>query len=130
MTVVLDTSAVMAMMVVSDNFHAAAVAFMGDLDDELITSPLCVAEMDHMVTKFGGRSAADALWASFESGAYGVRWWADAMTETLAIAREHPKLGLADASLVALCHRLRTKRIATFDRHFENFDLTLLPERT
>jgi predicted nucleic acid-binding protein len=129
MTVVLDTSAVMALMIASDDFHEAAFDFMNELDDDLVTSPLCVAEMDHMATKFGGRRAANALWGSLENGAYGVRWWADAMTETLAIAREHPKIGLADASLVALCRRLRTDRIATFDRHFEMFDLKLLPER-
>jgi predicted nucleic acid-binding protein len=44
-----------------------------------------------------------------------VRWWADAMLETIAIARTHPEMGLTDASLVALTSRIRTDRIATLD---------------
>jgi predicted nucleic acid-binding protein len=49
-----------------------------------------------------------------------VRWWADALIETLSIARRHPFAGLADASLVALAARLRTNRIATLDHHFRS----------
>jgi predicted nucleic acid-binding protein len=114
----------------ADEFHERALQFIDDLDDDLVTTPLCVAEMDHLITQRGGLTAAGQLWESFESGAYQVRWWADALSETLAIVREQPRVGLADASLVALCRRLRTDRIATFDSHFETFDLKLLPERT
>ena len=54
-----------------------------------------------------------------DRGAFTVRWWADALAETIAIARRHPDIGLIDASLVALADRSRTDRIATFDhRHF------------
>ena len=75
--------------------------------------------MDYFVGRYGGRGAAEILWENFESGAFMVRWWADALDETLVIARENPPIGLADASLVALAGRLRTNRIATIDhRHF------------
>jgi uncharacterized protein len=118
MTVILDTSAVLAYMTATDSFHQAAVSAFDAIDDELVTSPLVLAEMDHLVAALGGRSAAEVLWSNFESGAYAVRWWADALEETITIAREHPKLGLADASLVALADRLRTNRILTFDPRF------------
>ncbi len=39
---------------------------------------------------------------------------------TIGIAREHPHLGLADASLIALADVLRTDRIFTFDTHFRD----------
>jgi uncharacterized protein len=75
--------------------------------------------MDFWASKLAGPGLAQELWADFETGAYGVRWWADALAETIAIARRHPHVGLTDASLVALAARLRTTRIATFDlRHF------------
>jgi hypothetical protein len=54
----------------------------------------------------------------FERGAYAVRWWADALKETLGIARRHPAVGLTTASLVALAGRVNTRRIATFDEQF------------
>jgi uncharacterized protein len=64
---------------------------------------------------------AARMWQDFERGAYQVRWWADALSETLKIARVESRLGigLVDASLVALAERLGTNRIATLDhRHF------------
>jgi hypothetical protein len=60
------------------------------------------------------------FWDDLDDGAYGVRWWADGLRETLAIARSHAFLGLADASLVALAGLLRTTRIATLDQHFRS----------
>lgn len=120
MSVVLDTSAVLAFMVAEDDFNAAATAFFAGVDEDLVTTPVAIAEMDHLVTQRGGLDAAQVLWSNFEDGAFTVRWWADAMSETLAIARAHPRIGLADASLVALAGLLRTNRIATFDTNFRS----------
>lgn len=136
MTVVLDTSAVVALMSEADANHPSARAFFETSDEELVTSPLVLAEMDQILMRVGGRTAADALRKSFERGAYTVRWWADALDETLRLAKRSPGLTLADASLVALAGRARTARILTFDDRFrslttptgEPFDV--LPERT
>jgi len=71
----------------------------------------------------GGPAAQRPLWEDFENGAYGARWWADAMRETIGFARQwaYMEIGLVDASLVALAGRLRTERVATFDqRHFRH----------
>jgi predicted nucleic acid-binding protein len=81
---------------------------------------MAVAEMDYLVHLRGGEIARDTLWRDLEAGAYVVRWWADALNETLRIARRHPFAGLADASLVALAGLLRTQRIATVDQHFRS----------
>ncbi|HWH93732.1 MAG TPA: PIN domain-containing protein [Baekduia sp.] len=120
MTVVVDTSFIVSIVRVNDKNHRAALAWLEEADEELITSPLTLAELDHIVGRVVGEDAQHALWGDFETGVYGVRWWADALAETLAIARRRPFLGLVDASLVALSGRLRTNRIATFDQHFRS----------
>lgn len=120
MTIVLDTTFVVGLMSEQDDHHEASLAWFATVDEDLVTSPLALAEMDHLVGGHGGPPARDALWANFESGAFGVRWWADALEETLTIARRQPFLGLADASLAAVAHRVGTTRIATFDLHFRS----------
>ena len=77
--------------------------------------------MDYFVADAAAGARVSArLWQDFESGAYTVRWWADALSQTIAIARQYPWIGLADASLVALAGLLRTPRIATVDQHFRS----------
>jgi uncharacterized protein len=120
MSVVLDTSAIVAAYDRADPRHGPVAELLRSLDDELVTTPLVAAQMDRALTGTKGR---DALWKDLDSGAITVRWWADAMDETLRIARRQPILGLADASLVALAGRLRTDRIATFDQHFRSVTL-------
>ena len=120
MAVVLDTSVVIALMRGRDAEHARARSWLQTLDDDLVTSPLAVAEMDQHAAALGPEFSR-GLWEDLRTGAYAVRWWADAMAETIVIAREHPHLGLTDASLVALAARLRTTRIATLDvDHFRS----------
>jgi predicted nucleic acid-binding protein len=130
MTVVVDTDVVLALYDSADPEHDRVAAWVRLLDEDLVTTPLGVAEMDGAITERGGERGRAALLRDFEKGALLTRWWADALTETLAVARRDAALDLVDASLVALCRRLRTNRIATFDPRFETFDLTLLPERT
>jgi len=121
--VVLDTSVVVALVVADEPDHADVVAWLDVVDEDLVTTPLVLAEIDHVVTNRAGSLIAARVWQDFDRGAYQVRWWADALRETLKIARvEGAKdIGLVDASLVALAERLGTTRIATLDhRHFRS----------
>jgi predicted nucleic acid-binding protein len=133
LTVVLDTGVVVAFYDRADPDHELAARWIDVLDEDLVTTPLAVAEMDYLVSRDGGQAGRDALWRDLRVGAYGVRWWADGLAETLDIARHQPSLGLTDASLVALAGLLRTGRIATFDQHFRSLNtsrgepFTLLP---
>jgi predicted nucleic acid-binding protein len=120
LSIVLDTSLVVALYMEETSRHVAARDWYDSTDEDLVTTPLALAEMDHFVTKYGGLDAARVLWDDFDNGAYGLRWWAEGLHETIRIARQHPFLGLADASLVALAGILRTTRIATFDQHFRS----------
>jgi uncharacterized protein len=119
MTVVVDPEFVVALVRRRHPHHAAAVALVDTLDEDLVTSPLALADIDCAVGEYGGAGAQRAVRRDFELGAYAVRWWADALKETLAIAGRHPPLGLTTASLVALAGRVNTRRIATFDEQFE-----------
>ncbi|MCD6727696.1 MAG: PIN domain-containing protein [Solirubrobacteraceae bacterium] len=116
MAIVVDTSLALAVYDADDDLHAIAAAWLASVDDELVTTPLTIAELDHHLGRLS-RDALEAFYDDLDRGAWIVRWWADAMAESVAIARRRPDVGLADASLVALARRMRTDRIATFDHH-------------
>lgn len=121
MAIVLDTSVVVAVLDRDEARHGEVRAWLEATDDALVTTPLALTEIDYLVRRHLGQQAAQALWSDFESGAYAVRWWADALAETIDTARRfrHVDIGLVDASLVALAARLGTERVATLDeRHF------------
>jgi predicted nucleic acid-binding protein len=120
LTVVLDTSVILALYDAGEPDHDAVRDWIDVTDEDLFTTPLMLAEMDHLLDARGGAVVRETFWDDLDAGAYAVRWWADALIETLSIARRHPFAGLADASLVALSARLRTNRIATLDQHFRS----------
>ena len=119
--IVIDTSVIVAYMNSADNHHETVGAWLEDADDDLATTPLIVAEVDHLVGARGGRTALSALRADLAAGAYLIEWWQTAIATSVSIAERYAAsgLGLADASLVALAQRLDTLDIATLDeRHF------------
>lgn len=130
MSVVLDTTFALALYGRRDPHHARAAAWYRSTDEDLVATPLVVAELDRRLPE-----AARPPWWEDLDGAWAVRWWADGMRDTLAVVREHPALGLTRASLVALTRVLRTTRIATFDDGFRSLTtpdgqpLQLLPDR-
>ncbi len=117
----LDTSVVVAFMNRRDDDHERVGAWMETVEEDLVTTPLVLAEIDHLVSRSGGPAAALAFYEDLATGAYLVEWWPEAVPDTVDAARRHQALGLglADASLLALAARLETTRIATLDeRHF------------
>jgi predicted nucleic acid-binding protein len=115
--IVVDTSAILAYMNSSDAHHDAVASWLDAETDDLATTPLIVAEADHLVAARGGAGALSALRADLAAGAYLVEWWPGAMAACVRVAEQHADgaLGLADASLVVLAQRLDTIRIATLD---------------
>jgi predicted nucleic acid-binding protein len=117
--IVLDTSVAVAFMNRRDDDHERVAGWMDAVGEDLFTTPLIVAEIDHLVSRGGGPDAALAFYEDLASGAYVVEWWPEAVVETVTAARKHQDVGLADASLLALAARLETVRVATLDeRHF------------
>jgi hypothetical protein len=119
--IVLDTSVIYALLDARDDLHRQARAWYDSVDEELVTNPLVLAEADHLTSARAGARALSAFRHDIEAGAYKVEWWATAAQESAALAERYGDLGigLTDASLVRLCDRVGTVRIATFDeRHF------------
>ena len=136
--IVLDSSVVLALVDHGDDDHKRVWKWIEDVPDELCTTPLVLAELDHMVPLKGGSVAAEAVREDFRDGAYTVEWWRSALFETIDVASRYESigLGLTDASLIALAAYLGTTRIATLDeRHFravrplgeQDATFTLLP---
>ena len=119
--IVVDTSVIVAYMNSADDAHERVVTWLDNVDDDLATTPLIVAEVDHLVGARGTPAALTALRSDLAAGAYLVEWWAGAIASAMKVAEGYADtgLGLADASLVALAERLGTIEIGTLDeRHF------------
>jgi predicted nucleic acid-binding protein len=119
--IVVDTSAILAYMNSADAHHTKVSSWLEAEQDELATTPLIVAEADHLVATRGGPAALSALRADLAAGAYLVEWWPGAIAAAVRVAERYADtgLGLSDASLVVLAERLETVSIATLDeRHF------------
>jgi predicted nucleic acid-binding protein len=135
LTVVVDTSFLYAVFAENDKHHAAASAWYERSDEVLVTTPVAVAEMDHLIRRSGPQPADRIVIANLATRALEVDWWDDAVRTCWKIVDTRPEIGIADASLVALAAHRRTTRIATFDeRHFRSLQpltgesgFTLLP---
>lgn len=135
MSVVLDSSVVIALAIADEEDHPAVRDWILSQREQLVTTPLVLAEVDHVLERRAGRRVADAVLGDFHEGAYAVRWWSQALPDCVAVLQAHGRLGigLVDASLLALAEHLRTTRVATLDhRHFRRLGiggepLTLLP---
>ena len=119
--IVTDTSAILAYMNSHDAFHGEVRAWLESEDRPLVTTPMVIAEVDHLVLTRGGPAALAALRADLLAGAYTVEWWPAAMAAAARVADRYAdtNLGLTDASLVVLADHLGIIDIATLDeRHF------------
>jgi uncharacterized protein len=119
--IVTDTSFIYALLDSRDDRHREAAGWYERVDDEMATTPMVLAEVDHLARTRAGGQAASAFRHDVRSGAYFVEWWPAAAAEVCRIADRYSDIGisLTDASLVALAARVGTPRVATFDeRHF------------
>ncbi|HEX3609775.1 MAG TPA: PIN domain-containing protein [Solirubrobacterales bacterium] len=120
--IVLDTSFVFALLDENDSHHQQATAwYVNEKTESFTTTPLVLAEIDHLLNKRAGSAVVKAFHADVRTGSLGVEWWPKLELEAAEIADRYAALGLGltDASLVALAGRLETSRIASFDeRHF------------
>jgi uncharacterized protein len=122
--VIVDTSVLFAYFVRSDPDHEASTdAIEGrQPDEELVVSPLVIAELDYLiVSRFGVAAELDVL-RELSGGAWEIA--ALDVDDLGAIADIVGKygdqdIGATDASLVVLATRHETRTVATLDRrHF------------
>ena len=114
MSVVLAPDFVLTLLHRDAGEHEQAAAWVLAVEEDLVTTPLALAAIDERAG-----AEAPAVREDFARGAYAVRWWADALDETLLLSRKRGT-DLVSASLLALAGRLRTDRIASFDRRYRD----------
>jgi predicted nucleic acid-binding protein len=122
--ILLDTSGLLSAIDRSQRQHEACAAVVTTARSPLVLSPFVLAELDYLLATTVGVSAQNALLEEVERGAYRLAQFA---ASDVAAARRvllrYPDLnvGLADASLVVLAKRHRTRDVLTLDeRHFRS----------
>jgi predicted nucleic acid-binding protein len=118
--IVLDSSFLYALIDGADARHREAADWYRRNDEEALTTPLVIAEVDHLAVRLG-EDATRAFHADLLAGAYEVVWRAEMLATSIEVAAGYSDLdlGLTDASLVALADLHSTVRLASFDeRHF------------
>lgn len=115
---IVDAGALYAQADVDEPQHDAVVRLLTSERGPLITTELAVAEADYLILRRLGIDVELAFLADLATGAYAVECLArDELKRAHDVVSRYRdlRLGLADASLVVLAHRYRTRRILTFD---------------
>ena len=118
-----DTSGLLAFFNRSEPQHDAARSVVAALDAPLVVSPYVVAELDYLVATRVGVEAELAVLEELTGGAYDLTSFeADDVARAAAVIAKYRDLsvGLADASIVVLADRHRTREVLSLDhRHFD-----------
>ena len=120
--VIVDTSALLAFFDASEPDHDAVSEVLAAAD-ALIVSPYVVAELDYLVATRHGVDAELAVLDELTGGAWHLaafdREGLRRCREVISSYRDQ-EIGVADASVVVLAERHRTRTIASLDhRHFD-----------
>ncbi len=120
--IIADTSGLLALFNRGEPAHAAVSDVVVSATDALVVSPYVIAELDYLVATRIGVDAELAVLDELSGGAYEL---ASLGTEELAAARvlveryRDQDIGVADASIVVLADRWKTREVLTLDhRHF------------
>ena len=119
MTVIADTSALIAFYSESGAQHDDVSAWLATQGGPIVISPYVVAELDCLVATRKGVDAELAVLAELAGGAYELAAMsaADVALAADLIARYRDLgIGITDASLVVLAGRYGTDTILTLDR--------------
>jgi uncharacterized protein len=137
MSLLLDAGALYAQADRADPHYAAVAEILRIEREPLMTSAVTVAEADHLILTRLGVDVELAFLEDLAEGTFQVECLnRTELRVALELVRQYRDLtiGLADASLVVLAQRFRTRRLLTFDeRAFRNLQplqggtFTLLP---
>ncbi len=121
-TVIADTSALLAFFDASEPDHEA-VSEVLSAADVLVVSPYVVAEVDYLVATRHGVDQELAVLDELTGGAWHLAAFnEDELRRAGAVIASYKDqaIGVADASIVVLAERYRTRTIASLDhRHFD-----------
>jgi predicted nucleic acid-binding protein len=121
-TVIVDTSALLSFFDASEPDHKAVSQVLAAAD-ALIISPYVIAELDYLVATRHGVDNELAVLDELAGGAWHLAAFDEAELRrargVIASYRDQ-EIGVADASIVVLAERYRTRTIASLDhRHFD-----------
>lgn len=119
MALVLDTGPIVALLEPNDPAHQRCVAMVEALGERLVVPFPVLVEVDYWMRKLRSLDT----WYSFVQDLAGEAYELVALTGTdllraAQLERDYAdlRLGLADASVIALCERLGETKVATLDR--------------
>lgn len=120
--IVADTSGLLALFNVREPEHARVAKIVEAEHEPLVVSPYVVAELDYLVATRLGVDAELELLRELSGGAYQLPSVDAELLEATAQVIERYRdqgVGVADASIVVLADRFRSRGILTLDhRHF------------
>ena len=120
--VIVDTSALLAFFDASEPDHDAVSAVLAAAD-ALVVSPYVVAELDYLVATRHGVDDELAVLEELGGGAWDLAAFdEEGLRHARGVIASYPdqEIGVADASIVVLAERYRTRTIASLDhRHFD-----------
>lgn len=120
--ILLDTSGLLAAIDASQRTHVACAAVLAKARPPLLLSPFVLAELDYLLATRVSVEAELALLDEVARGAYQLELFTsdDIATAMKVVEKyEEQEIGLADASIVVLAKRHRTRDVLTLDRrHF------------
>ena len=120
--IIADTSGLLALFNAAEPDHAVVARVVAEERDQLVVSPYVLAELDYLVGSRIGVAAELVMLRELAGGAYHLTTIDLDQLATAAdvVQRYHDQhIGLADASIVVLAERFRTRRVLTLDRrHF------------
>ncbi len=120
---IVDTSALLAYFDSGEPDHAAVAEVLEGSTEPLVVSPYVVAETDYLAASRHGMDAELAALTELAGGAWELPSFdATDLDSARRLVERYgdQSIGVADASIVVLAARYRTKTIVTLDRrHFE-----------
>ena len=122
MTLILDSSGLLAAIDERQEDHVAARGALESTRTPLLVSPFVLAKLHYMIMTRTGQGREIALLGEVARGAYRLEpFSAEDVAEAVSIIERYADvgLGLADASNVVLANRYKTLNVLTLDeRHF------------
>jgi predicted nucleic acid-binding protein len=120
--IVADTGAVLALVDADDRHHAELRRLFEGTGASWVLPWAILPEVDYLLATHVGPRAEEAFLDDLAAGAYRVEWGGGAdLDRARDLARRYRalKLGLVDASVIAMAERLQARAIATLDlKHF------------
>ena len=114
-----DTSGPIALFNLQEPAHEAVRNAVNEAAGPLVVSPYVVAELDYLVSRRLGVGAEIAVLRELVGGGYELAMMgADDLARATDVAEKYrdQAVGVADASVVVLADRYRTREILTLDR--------------